>query len=559
MSERMRIQRKRERVTTLSSAQSDTLKRSPLASMQDVDEVPSIVQEVLSSSGQPLDSDTRTFMEPRFGHDFSQIRVHTDEQAVESAQAVNALAYTVGQDVVFGEGQYAPETIEGKRLLAHELTHVVQQSERLIPDIQRAEAETASPTAAQPVDQATPAADAEIEALDLAPKAKAAAKKLKEQHPDIVFKSGRRTVAEQAHAMASNIVQSNNRKWIEQTYKSAAELQKWVDDNPAATTVDDIAKGLETTMNAMPEHDRAKVSKHLSGEAFDVQPQDKDSEAIKKDIQVLPGITKFLDKEGGLIRWHAQFKKPRHVSHSDDRFEQEADQMAEQIVNVESLPTRVGALEYSAKTIQRQAASAFTEEQFEPVRKVYEENAKKKSEDRDSCIVMVNKGLRKLFADQLKGKPLGSEMEKTMARLIALNLADQPIITEFLDTRSRITKGTLEPDTLSESVEAKLFAVAGSEPGWHLFGLSIMDGYHSVLLALDNRVPTAAKIYWMDQIYTGYLDVTNDLDDRITRLTKRWWNQVKAEKGVGYNTVVRIWPIIERLPGDFPDATSTLG
>src|SRR5690348_10689940 len=66
-------------------------------------------------------------MESRFGQDFSQVRVHTDTKAAESARAVNALAYTVGQDVVFGEGQYTPGTQEGKSLLAHELTHVVQQ------------------------------------------------------------------------------------------------------------------------------------------------------------------------------------------------------------------------------------------------------------------------------------------------------------------------------------------------------------------------------------------------------------------------------------------------
>jgi flagellar motor protein MotB len=89
---------------------------------------PPVVHAVLSSPGQPLDVATRSFMEPRFGHDFSQVRLHTDEQAAESAQSVNALAYTVGRDVVFGAQQYKPETVEGKKLLAHELTHVVQQA-----------------------------------------------------------------------------------------------------------------------------------------------------------------------------------------------------------------------------------------------------------------------------------------------------------------------------------------------------------------------------------------------------------------------------------------------
>lgn len=94
-------------------------------------DVPPIVHTVLSSGGgQPLDTTTRAFMEPRFGHDFSQVRVHTDGQAAVSARTINALAYTVGRDVVFGAGQYAPRTSVGQRLLAHELTHVVQQKNR---------------------------------------------------------------------------------------------------------------------------------------------------------------------------------------------------------------------------------------------------------------------------------------------------------------------------------------------------------------------------------------------------------------------------------------------
>jgi Domain of unknown function (DUF4157) len=88
-----------------------------------------IVHETLRSPGRPLDADTRAYVEPHFAHDFSKVRIHTDEKATASALAVNALAYTVGRDVVFGAGQYAPRTGEGQRLLAHELTHVVQQRE----------------------------------------------------------------------------------------------------------------------------------------------------------------------------------------------------------------------------------------------------------------------------------------------------------------------------------------------------------------------------------------------------------------------------------------------
>lgn len=89
--------------------------------------VPSIVHEVVRSAGQPLDPATRAFMEPRFGHDFGNVRVHTNEKAAESAQTVRAHAYTVGQNVVFAENKFAPTTSIGRELLAHELAHTIQQ------------------------------------------------------------------------------------------------------------------------------------------------------------------------------------------------------------------------------------------------------------------------------------------------------------------------------------------------------------------------------------------------------------------------------------------------
>jgi Domain of unknown function (DUF4157) len=89
--------------------------------------VPPIVQEVLAAPGQPLDPATRGFMEPRFGHDFSWVRVHTDARATESAQAINAATYTVGRDIVFNQNHYDPHSAPGRFLLAHELAHTLQQ------------------------------------------------------------------------------------------------------------------------------------------------------------------------------------------------------------------------------------------------------------------------------------------------------------------------------------------------------------------------------------------------------------------------------------------------
>jgi hypothetical protein len=99
-------------------------------------DAPPIVHETLRSSGQPLGFDNLRLYEPKFGHDFSKVRIHSDRQAAESSAAIDAVAYTSGNHIVFAEGKYAPGTDSGRRLLAHELTHVVQQS-RGQPMVQR--------------------------------------------------------------------------------------------------------------------------------------------------------------------------------------------------------------------------------------------------------------------------------------------------------------------------------------------------------------------------------------------------------------------------------------
>jgi hypothetical protein len=107
--------------------QAEILQRATPASASRLGSAPHIVYEVLRSPGQPLDASARAFMEPRFGHNFAQIRIHTDARAAESARAVHARAYTVGNHIVLGEGEFAGHTGDGGRLLAHELTHAVQQ------------------------------------------------------------------------------------------------------------------------------------------------------------------------------------------------------------------------------------------------------------------------------------------------------------------------------------------------------------------------------------------------------------------------------------------------
>lgn len=148
--------------------------------------------------------------------------------------------------------------------------------------------------------------DPHIEALDLQPLAKEAAYLLKAAHPAVQFTSGRRTLRAQAHAMATKV--TLNRRWIAQTYRAtnaSRACQRWVDRNPEVTTTDDVAAGLVTVLRALPATDVLLLSKHLTGNAWDVAPAGPE---VETTIRGLPGLTLFLTREGGFTIWHAQFK-----------------------------------------------------------------------------------------------------------------------------------------------------------------------------------------------------------------------------------------------------------
>lgn len=115
------------------------------AELQATDEVESYVDSV-RGGGRPLSSSSQAYFGSRLGHDFSHVRIHTDSQANESARAINAKAYTIGDDIVFASGQHSPDSQQGQRLLAHELVHVVQQSgSQGAPAVQRAVQEARFP------------------------------------------------------------------------------------------------------------------------------------------------------------------------------------------------------------------------------------------------------------------------------------------------------------------------------------------------------------------------------------------------------------------------------
>jgi hypothetical protein len=143
----------------------------------------------------------------------------------------------------------------------------------------------------------------EIDALGLDVDVAQKALQLKLRAPGVVFTSGRRTLRQQARAMAGNVTQ--NRDWIVETYRPSEpirQMQKWVDDHPEAETAEAVAKGLEAVMSALPPEECLRISRHLVGRAFDVRP----GSAPECEIEALEP-RQFLTMEGGLVIWHVGF------------------------------------------------------------------------------------------------------------------------------------------------------------------------------------------------------------------------------------------------------------
>jgi DNA helicase HerA-like ATPase len=154
----------------------------------------------------------------------------------------------------------------------------------------------------------------EISALNLATDVNRRAIELTAKHPGVAFTCGRRTIEEQAKLMAEQIVE--NRTWINDTFMESTarqKLQSWLDLNPTAVTEDQIALGLKKIIKDMSESEREKVSPHLTGTAFDIQPPPVSSEQIKSDIKALRGVKDLMENENGKVVWHVQFQTPLDI------------------------------------------------------------------------------------------------------------------------------------------------------------------------------------------------------------------------------------------------------
>ena len=171
------------------------------------------------------------------------------------------------------------------------------------------------------------------------------------------------------------------------------------------------------------------------------------------------------------------------------------------------------------------------------MRTEFQSNAQ--SAQKRNCITIMNDGLRQLYGAALDGRKLQSTVQDTMAALQSYGLASSPTVFEFNDDRGRLTKGVTRPVALQHSVETWLLqqAAAESQSGWYVFGLSVMDGYHSVMIAMQYSGNQDTRIYWADQITTGWDDITSQLDQRLTQYTQKWWDPLPQNRSVAWSIV----------------------
>jgi hypothetical protein len=173
----------------------------------------------------------------------------------------------------------------------------------------------------------------------------------------------------------------------------------------------------------------------------------------------------------------------------------------------------------------------FAFESIEAMRRFFIKNANSDEDKRLDCINTMNTALRLLLG--MPRHPVGSAVHKTMNSLRRTGHAVGPRIIEFLDKSGIKTIGIKPPEELSESILDVMLEMTEGETGWSVFGLSIMDGYHSVTLTLDYNDPLKMCIYWSDQWNRrGGWEAFNQegLDKEITWNTKRWWEDFEPEK-----------------------------
>jgi hypothetical protein len=179
----------------------------------------------------------------------------------------------------------------------------------------------------------------------------------------------------------------------------------------------------------------------------------------------------------------------------------------------------------------------FPIEIIERMKKFFNENFKLSKPPRMDCITTLNHGVRMLYGD-MKMK-LGSQIDKTMEKLNERGKISDKKIVEFKDAKGKVTTGVTEPVSLTSSIYDTILQMTGNENGCFVFGLSIMDGYHSVTVIVE-KTEGDIELFRCDQNEGAVKNNKEELDGYVTDKTVKWWKS-NAENGKKMKTRATIW------------------
>ncbi len=438
----------------------------------------------IRGGGHSLPESTRSFMEPRFGADFSGVKVHTGSNANHLARSINAKAFTLGKDVVFGPGQYSPGTSSGKKLLAHELTHTVQQGGGLNSD-----------------------------------RSFLRRKKLTEE-----FSGGKFSEKE----LQDYLKYLDKIKLIEDGFYS---------DNKAREVVRRWLRGDSSYILPV----RRKIL--LIQEMLSGFTGDDDENAI---FALLKGSTDVELKE---IIGKIGIENIR------------ADFHGEELKKFDLLLNRTKLLKIKSAKADKEV---FDAETILELQQRFTSNAE--PTNRLNCILIIRELAPKLFGADAK---IAKKVEKKLGSLKGKNIK----MTKLAETLSKLKlaissakikfdkgNGLKKPENMGSSAWDVIIGQVGKKYGWHVFGMAVFDGYHSVTVLVDNR-PDGTKVYWADQwriapgddFYQEEGSVSGfrryekgSFDKFIKEKTIQWWEKVFNEKRKRYSTTLHIWKFLPK-------------
>ena len=483
------------------------------------DAVPVSVNRILQTSGEPIPVALRDHFEPRFGRDFSQVCVHREADAAESARAVKAQAYTVGNHIVFGGGKYAPESNSGRELLAHELAHVVQQgaSKALAPagGSPRAGSNRRTPPGSD-IGLPPPVSIRRRSQLQLQ----------------------RRSIFEGIAGLfrGDNFSDAELRTYLE-LIDSTGVIEDYTEsDNKARAIVSRWSRG-DSLFLLTPARKVLLIREMLSGFAGDA-----DEQAI---LQLLQGTG---GSEFDEIIAQIGVDSLNRAFHGAEQ-----DQLDALLALRRSGTARRGS---GAQTTE---SEVFTPETITELQQRFTSNAE--STNRRNCIEIIRDIAPLLFAsDPELAERVRNRLAQLRGRTLAMTelgaaMAELGLSSEYREIQFNNGNGQRQPTAMNSSAWETIMEMVGNRHGWHIFGMAVFDGYHSVTMLVDNR-PDGPRVYWADQwridpgddfheeqgSVSGFRRYQQAGFDRfLNEFTEKRWRNVFEDRCSRYRATLHIW------------------